>query len=177
MATRPGLRMKVLLLASSSVLCMRAQDVVQTTFLNATDHPGILRFHALTQLMEPHTPRTAAYQGAATAMRAEVEASVWAKWRCCKDGMRLLDQAVKQAPADPEVRFLRFVVADATPGFLGFRTNLQADAEAVIAGMEQGQVTPSGRFWRQVCTTMLSSAVISPAQRQRLERIKGLMVE
>ncbi len=146
-------------------------------FLNASDHAGVHRFHALTQRMETNTARTAAFQGAATAMLAEVDASVWAKWRHCRDGMRLLDRAVEQAPTDPEVRFLRFAVADATPGFLGLRTNMQADAEVVIGAMEQGRVTPSDRFWRQVCAAVLNSDAIGPAQRQRLGRIKGVAGE
>ncbi len=163
--------MELLALACLGTLGARGQDAVQTAFLNATDHAGIHRFHALTQRLEPNTARTAAFQGAATAMLAEVDASVWAKWRHCRDGMRLLDKAVEQAPADPEMRFLRFAVADATPGFLGFRTNIHADAEVVIGAMEQGRITPSQRFWKQVCATVSNSDAIGPAQRQRLGRI------
>ncbi len=159
-------------LACSAALCVRAQDGVQVAFLNATDHAGIHRFHALTQPMVPNTARTAAFQGAATAMLAEVDASVWAKWRHCRDGMRLLDKAVEQASDDPEVRFLRFAVADATPGFLGFRTNIPADAEVVIAAMEQGRITPSCRFWERAFATLLSSEATSPVQRQRMKRIE-----
>lgn len=164
--------MKLLALACLGTWGARGQDAVQTAFLNATDHAGIHRFHALTQRLEPNTARTAAFQGAATAMLAEVDASVWAKWRHCRDGMRLLDKAVEQASADPEVRFLRFAVADATPGFLGFRTNIHADAEVVITAMEQGRMAPACRFWKQVFATLLSSEATDPAQRQRVERIE-----
>lgn len=164
----------MLALACGAALSISAQDAVQVAFLNATDHAGIRSLHALTLRMEPGTPRAIAFQGAATAMLAEVDASVWAKWRHCRDGIRLLDQAVELAPRDAEIRFLRFVVADATPGFLGFRTNVRADAEVVIQAMEQGRVEPTCRFWKRVLATLMGSGSSDPAQRQRMQRIPGI---
>lgn len=162
----------MLALGCSAALCASGQDAVQAAFLNATDHAGIQRLYALAQRMDPNMPRTIAFQGAATAMLAEVDASVWAKWKHCRDGMHLLDRAVDLAPRDAEVRFLRFVVADATPGFLGFRKNVHADAEVVIQAMEQGRVVFACRFWKRAFTTLLNSDVTSPAQRKRMESIE-----
>lgn len=85
--------------------------------------------------------------------------------------MRMLDRAVELAPADPEIRFLRFAVADATPGFLGFRTNIHNDAEMVIAALEHGRVTPSCPFWRQVLATLSKSGAMGPGHTLRLRRI------
>lgn len=171
MAARSDIRITLLAMAFGAGLSISAQDVVQTAFLNATDPTGIQRLHALTQRMEPNVPRTTAYQGAATAMLAEVDASVWAKWKHCRDGMRLLDQAVELAPRDAEIRFLRFVVADATPGFLGFRTNVTADAEVVIQAMERHTSGPQDLFWQHALNALAKSTSLDPAQKERLQNV------
>lgn len=168
--TMLNIRNTLLAVACSLTACVHAQDAVQLAFLNATAPAGIKSLHALTQRMEPNTARSTAYQGASTAMLAEVDGSVWAKWRHCRDGMRLLDQAVASAPNDAEIRFLRFVVADATPGFLGFKSHVQADAEVVTKALEAFDPLMDNPFWERARTVLIASTSLNTEQLTRIRK-------
>ena len=60
-----------------------------------------------------------AYTGAADLLQANRSDSVWEKMRLAREGLDLQDKAVKEAPDNLEVRFLRGVTDYQLPDFLG----------------------------------------------------------
>ena len=61
-----------------------------------------------------------AYQGAAHAVMAECLRHPYLKLRQFNLGKTILDRAVEREPYNPEIRFIRFMIQDRAPGFLGY---------------------------------------------------------
>jgi hypothetical protein len=78
------------------------------------------------------TPLLQAYAGILHALKAKHVFSPFSKISHLRRGLRLLNDAVTSAPAEFEVRFLRFSLLHNIPSFLGYRDALRDDTEAVF---------------------------------------------
>lgn len=71
----------------------------------------------------------------------------WDKGRLAREGLTMLDDAVKRAPDDPEVRFLRGITNYNLPRFFGRGDVAAADLAAVAgeaeAAVRAGRIDPS----------------------------------
>ena len=85
-----------------------------------------------------------AYTGAADLLQANRSDSVWEKMRLAREGLDLQDKAVKDAPDNLEVRFLRGVTDFQLPDFLG-RHDIGVQDLAAVAKVAEDAVR-SGRL-------------------------------
>ena len=85
-----------------------------------------------------------AYSGSIRLMEANRAVAPWKKGRLAKEGLRLLDEAVKAAPDDIEVRFVRGASTAHLPGMFGRAGQSEADfewlASRVSAAAKSGEI-------------------------------------
>ena len=48
-------------------------------------------------------------------------------------GKKLLENAVKRDPKNLEIRFMRYICQEKTPGFLGYKDNLEEDKKFILS--------------------------------------------
>jgi hypothetical protein len=77
-------------------------------------------------------PILMAYLGAAEALKAKNAFFPFTKLDYIQQAQATFEQAVKLAPEDIEIRFLRLTIEANTPNFLGFSANLDADKDLII---------------------------------------------
>jgi hypothetical protein len=61
-----------------------------------------------------------AYQGAAYTMLADCTGSTFRKLKNFNQGKEIINEAVREDPSNSEIRFIRFMVQDRAPAFLGY---------------------------------------------------------
>lgn len=93
---------------------------------------------------DSHDPQVVAYTGAVLLLEAAHSPFIWEKARLAREGLRLEDKAVADAPGDLEVRFLRGVTNYELPRFLG-RWQTAASDLAYVARMAE-QAARDGRL-------------------------------
>ncbi len=74
-----------------------------------------------------------AYEGALLMKKAAVIGNPKDKLAVFKDGNQKLETAIKNAPNNVEFRFLRFMIQENAPGFLGYKSNMDADKALLVA--------------------------------------------
>ena len=77
-----------------------------------------------------------AYRGGCRMLEAARAPLPWDQGRLAREGLNMLDDAVKRAPDDPEVRFLRGMTSYHLPQFFGRREVAAADLAAVARDAE-----------------------------------------
>lgn len=90
---------------------------------------------ALTQFEQeyPGDPVGKAYHGSLQLLDVSHSWAVWNLRKQTTNGLAMLDEAVSQAPDEPEVRFIRAATSWHLPGFLHRRAQSEADF-ALLAG-------------------------------------------
>lgn len=48
-------------------------------------------------------------------------------------GKKLLSEAIKKEPKNLEIRFMRYICQEKTPGFLGYKDNLEEDKKFILS--------------------------------------------
>jgi hypothetical protein len=128
--------MKSLALLMSLVLAAAPGDATLTTvrelYLSAVhDAAAIPRGLAAVESARAHgnaNPAVlSAYQGALITLRAKHGSWPPARLSHLREGLAILDQAVRDEPDQVEVRFLRLLSCYYLPGFLGRRGTVRAD--------------------------------------------------
>jgi hypothetical protein len=72
-----------------------------------------------------------AFEGALTMKKASFGGSPSKKLNLFKQGRQKLEAAIKQEPDNAEYRFLRLLVQENAPGFLGYKDDLKNDSEVI----------------------------------------------
>ncbi len=94
----------------------------------------------------PGNLRVLAYSGGIELFQAATTLMFWKKGSLAKSGLAKLDQAVTEAPEDPEIRFLRGACTFHIPSWFGRKEQSHKDLKAVAAGAESfvrnGQLDP-----------------------------------
>lgn len=94
-----------------------------------------------------------AYTGAAELLEANRASMVWDKVRLAREGLDLQDKAVKDAPDNLEVRFLRGVTDYQLPEFLG-RHDLGVEDLAAVAKVAEN-ASRAGRLDKRAASAAL----------------------
>jgi tetratricopeptide (TPR) repeat protein len=107
----------------------------------------------------PGDPVGKAYHGSLELLDAAHSWAIWDLHKQAADGLRLLDEAVAEAPDEPEARFIRAATSWHLPGFYHRKAQCQADF-AVLAGraeedVRQGRLIPelgaaTYNYWGQI---------------------------
>ena len=86
---------------------------------------------------EKQSPRINAYKGALTMKKAGFVKGVKGKVKTFKTGAHLLEDEIKNSPANTEYRFLRLAIQEHAPGILKYNKQLDEDKQAVISGFNK----------------------------------------
>lgn len=104
----------------------------------SVDECNALKLAELFNKKEPTDPLLKAYYGAASAAAPTCVTNPARKISYFRKGTRLMDDAVKDAPGNFEVRFLRFATQEKAPGFLGYKGDLENDKNFLIKNLASG---------------------------------------
>ena len=80
-------------------------------------------------------PLLLAYKGASSAAAAGQVKGVKHKFNYFKQGKSDLEEAIRLAPKDPEIRFLRLATQTNAPGFLFYSGQITEDKKIVLEGL------------------------------------------
>jgi hypothetical protein len=72
-----------------------------------------------------------AFVGALTMKKAGLGGSAITKLHLFKEGRKMLEAAIKQDPDNVEFHFLRLMIQENAPGFLGYKNNMEMDCEYI----------------------------------------------
>jgi hypothetical protein len=72
-----------------------------------------------------------AFEGAMIMKKAGIGGSPVTKLNLFKQGHKELEAAIRKEPGNAEFRFLRLIIQENAPGFLGYRDNLEGDSEYI----------------------------------------------
>ena len=100
------------------------------SFLKSNDKKSIevgIKFIA----NKPHSHIKNAYLGALI-MKSAPNSKLSERLKIFKRGKLLLEYAIQQEPLNTEFRFLRFVIQENSPKFLGYSANLNEDKQLII---------------------------------------------
>jgi tetratricopeptide (TPR) repeat protein len=107
----------------------------------------------------PGDPVAKAYHGSLELLDAAHSWAVWNLHKQAADGLTLLDEAVNQAPDEPEARFIRAATSWHLPGFYHRKAQCEADF-ALLAGRAEedarrGRLPPelaaaTYNYWGQI---------------------------
>jgi len=131
---------------------------------------GITAFYNEAKKTTSTDPVMIAYKGVAIAMYAEVASKVKEKFAYFEEGKTLIDQAASAAPRNAEIAFLRFSVQSEVPAFLGYRDNIQNDANIVVASLRGKQIDPTEDFWKKALAFMKKSGKLNSLQLSEINR-------
>ena len=77
------------------------------------------------------------YRAAAEMMLAKHVANPFSKMSHFKKGKKIFSEAIEDDPSNLELRFLRFSVQSETPGFLGYKDNLEEDEKILFLNLKK----------------------------------------
>ena len=69
-----------------------------------------------------------AFEGALLMKKAGMGGSPASKLHLFKEGKKMLEKAIQQEPGNAEYRFLRLIVQENAPGFLGYKNDIEKDS-------------------------------------------------
>jgi hypothetical protein len=139
-------------------------------YFAAASDAGITAFYNEAKKSTSTDPVMLAYKGVAIAMYAEVASKVKEKFAYFEEGKTLIDQAAAAAPRNAEIAFLRFSVQSEVPAFLGYRDQIQNDANIVVAALRGKQIDPTEDFWKKALQFMKKSGKLNSLQLSEINR-------
>ncbi|MGO3181408.1 MAG: hypothetical protein ACTIJ9_01105 [Aequorivita sp.] len=86
----------------------------------------------LSNVSSANNPTLSAYKGAALTLKAKYSKSKKEKKEFFKEGVSLIEEAVKADASNLEVRYLRLSVQENSPKFLGYHKNIEEDKELIL---------------------------------------------
>lgn len=111
--------------------------VIRSEFHKAAlDPKRVESFHHYMSEFDDREPVLKAYKAASEALIAQVTWNPMEKYQQVKRFEALINDAVKNAPDNLEIRFLRFSVEYSIPRFLGVSNNLEEDKNVIISNLE-----------------------------------------
>lgn len=113
-----------------------------------------------------------AYRGSFRARMAEFSYNPYTKWSCFNEGRDLIEAAVRQAPDNPEVCFIRLSVQLKAPSFLGYSGNIKDDLPYVVNALAGGWLSDEVMFRNQVINFLLENGELNTAMQQKIIPLK-----
>lgn len=114
-------------------------------------------------------PLLLGYKGAAQALIAKHSWNPYTKLDYVKLANATFGDAVKAAPANGEIRFLRFSVQYYVPSFLGQSGNLQEDKAVIIQQLPELKKTMTAAEVKEICDFLLQTHLCTAAEETQLK--------
>jgi hypothetical protein len=112
-----------------------------------------------------------AYYGASFTMMADCVKSPIKKLKNFNKGRDIIEEAVLSDPGDPEIRFIRFMVQDRAPAFLGY-DNRTEDLEVLMQRFrEAGDTSGGDDFLVQMAKAISHSGFPDEEQKKTIHKI------
>ena len=99
------------------------------------------------------SPVAQAYAGSLQLLQSDRTLALWRKGRLAKEGLEMLDRAVKAAPDNLEIRFLRAASTMHLPGF--FKRSEQSEADLAQIAPRVAAAAESGLIERRIAAAAL----------------------
>lgn len=115
-------------------------------------------------------PLLKAYYGAAAAAAPGCITNPATKIASFNKGKRLLEEAVKLDPRNPEIRFLRFATQVKAPGFLGYNKNISHDKQVILRDLSQLRKTINNTaIFTEITNFLLLSNTLTADEKKQLK--------
>lgn len=105
------------------------------------------------------------YKGALIASKARFTINPFRKLSFCKSGLDEISVAIKNAPHDIELRYLRLLIQTNIPAFLGMSTNLVEDKIVILSFIN---VETDGHLKNMVTNFLMSSGLCTEKEKLNL---------
>ncbi|MCF8303557.1 MAG: hypothetical protein K9I94_09820 [Bacteroidales bacterium] len=113
-----------------------------------------------------------AYKGASSAASAACVKGGIEKLKHFVKGKKTLEKAVKQAPENLEIRFLRFATQVESPGFLGYQDNINEDKQFLINYLPEAiRINDNVEHLHKMLDFMVASGELSANEKQLLNKL------
>lgn len=113
-----------------------AQDLngIRSAYLKAVESAEITAQldGVLAKINSSNKPVLLAYKGAVSTLKAKFAKSRSDKKEFFKEGVSLIESAVKADPSNVEIRYIRMSVQENSPRFLGYHKNIAEDKEYIL---------------------------------------------
>ncbi len=110
-----------------------------------------------------NTPVSVAYKGAYTMMKAKFVNSPFKKYAYFNEGKALIEKAIKQAPNNVELRYLRAILQAKLPKFLNYYENINDDIEFVLTNLKTAQLSKEVKY--KIIINLVAANLISNEQK------------
>lgn len=90
----------------------------------------------LAPVNESSAPLLIGYKGAAEMMQAKYAFNPLNKLKRFNAGKQLIEKAVKKAPENVEIRFIRFAIQTNLPAFLNYNDDIQKDKQYLLSNVK-----------------------------------------
>jgi len=159
----------IFLLAGSTLAAQPTAGQLRSGFFSMKDVKcGQMKFFETIKSEKYSSPVHQAYAGTAEAASAECVGMPHNKIEYFNRGKKNLEEAVKRAPDNAEVRFMRFATQSNIPGFL-FYDNIREDVEVIIRQLPALMANEADRdFWTKAMKFMVDSKKLSKEEMARL---------
>lgn len=122
-------------------------------------------------------PVLRAYRGAAFAIWADYLWNPISKLDHFNSGKALIEQAAAADPQSWEIRYVRFTVQAGSPGFLGYRGNLNEDKNMIMNALPTAlRNAQDGWIAQQAALYLLQSAEVNASEKARIRQSVSAVV-
>ncbi len=115
-------------------------------------------------------PLVLGYKGAVSMVMAKYVGSPLSKLSYFKEGKELLENALKKAPQNLELHFVRFGIQENLPSILMYNENLKEDKNFIINHLEE---VDRPKFKQSIIAFLLKSENVSEAEKVELRKLEG----
>ena len=112
-----------------------------------------------------------AYNALSVMRKAEHTVNPYSKYKYFNQGKDKLEQAIKHAPTNSEIRFIRLSAQAKTPSFLGYSSNQQEDLQMVKKAIDSKNFSSDKTFTKNVIKFMASTKLISEEEKNNLLKL------
>lgn len=144
---QPGLEMRFLVCLFLLLISVPAFSIdirsVREMYTRAVESKAIT--HKLLDELEkaPQTPVITGYLGATTILQAKHAFNPFNKLSYFKTGTRILENAISRAPAEVELRFLRYAVQVNVPAILNYNSKKDQDRAFLEGSLKENKIPDS----------------------------------
>lgn len=115
-------------------------------------------------------PIVLGYKGAVSMVMAKYVGSPLSKLSYFKEGKELLESALKKAPQNLELHFVRFGIQENLPSILMYNENLKEDKDFIIKHLEE---VDRPKFKQSIIAFLLKSEHVSEVEKGELKKMEG----
>lgn len=156
---------QIIFLLHFSVLSPSISEV-RKLFLVAAENE--VSFNKLKNLLEKETHRSAlmeGYYGSTLMIEANYLANPISKLSAFNNGKTILEKAIKSAPNDVELRYLRFTIQSEAPAILNYNANLKEDKKLLL---EKHKNITDKILKNNIVSFLKNSKVVTEAEKKTL---------